>query len=205
MKVLCAGRNYARHAQELGNQAAATPIWFWKPESSIIGDGGTLELPAGIGPVHHEVELALRIGSTARRVAAADAHRHIDGITVANDATARDLQKKAMAEGLPWAQAKGYDTFLPLGAWQDPRGHDLEDLELRLAIDGSVRQRGNTKAMVNGAAALLAHASTWTTLRAGDVILTGTPEGVGPMPAGTTVVCELVGVARLTHRVADEA
>lgn len=201
MKILCAGRNYARHAKELGNAPAAAPIWFWKPESALLPDGGTLELPPGIGPVHHEVELAVRIGRRARRVTAGEALRHVDAATVANDATARDLQKAAQAQGLPWAMAKGFDTFLPIGSWHDAAGLDLQALDLRLAIDGDVRQQGSTRDMVNGVAALLAHASSWTTLEPGDIVLTGTPEGVGPMPAGCEVTCEIPGVARLRHLV----
>lgn len=210
MKVLCVGRNYAKHARELGNPLPppAAPIWFWKPESAIVPDGADLVLPRGIGAVHHECELAVRIGRRLRRVAAEEAVRHVDAVTVANDATARELQQAAQKAGLPWAQAKGYDTFLPLGAWQPWRASDGPDLQaqrLRLSVGGAVRQDASTRDMVNGVAALLAHAGTWTTLEPGDIVLTGTPEGVGPMPAGQEVVCELVGIARLRHHVVDEA
>lgn len=201
MKVLCVGRNYAKHAKELGNQVPESPIWFWKPESAIVHDGGELVLPAGIGPVHHEVELALRIGPQARKVSVERAVRHIDAVTVANDATARELQQKAQKAGLPWAQAKGYDTFLPMGEWRPFDGRDLQTLDLRLDIDGEVKQQGTTANMVFGVAQLIVHASSWTTLESGDIILTGTPDGVGPMPAGSTVTCEIPGIARLRHRV----
>lgn len=207
MKVLCVGRNYAKHAQEMGNAVPESPIWFWKPESAIVQDGGDLVLPNGIGAVHHEVELAVRIAARARRVAPPQALRHIDAVTVANDATARELQQKAQKAGLPWAQAKGYDTFLPLGAWQPWRasdGVDLQQQHLRLAIEGSVKQDGSTRNMLFGVAQLIAHASTWTTLEAGDILLTGTPDGVGPMPAGSTVELELAGIAKLRHRVVAE-
>ncbi|MEA3189806.1 MAG: acylpyruvate hydrolase [Thermoplasmata archaeon] len=201
MKVLAVGRNYAKHARELGNAVPESPIWFWKPDSAIIPDGEAIELPAGIGPVHHEVELAVRLGKPARRLDAAAALRCVDAITVANDLTARDLQEKAKKAGLPWAQAKGYDTFLPLGAFQEWDGRDLQQMELRLSIDGQVRQHGQTRDMVFGVGALLAHASSWTTLRPGDVLLTGTPDGVGPVAAGQRVRCELVGVATLENPV----
>jgi 2-keto-4-pentenoate hydratase/2-oxohepta-3-ene-1,7-dioic acid hydratase in catechol pathway len=207
MKVLCVGRNYARHARELGQAVPESPIWFWKPDSAIIGEGEPIVLPAGIGDVHHEVELAVRIGRDARRIDGAEALEHVDAFTVANDVTARDLQQQAKAKGEPWARAKGFDTFLPLGAWQPFRvrdGVDLQALDLHLAVDGQVRQAGSTSDMVWSVAALLAKASTWTTMRAGDILLTGTPEGVGPMRPGQKVVCELVGHVRLQNPVVGE-
>ena len=203
MKVLCVGRNYARHARELGNAVPQSPIWFWKPDSAIVGDGDAIELPAGIGPVHHEVELAVRVGRRLRRAAAPECLAAVDAVTVANDLTARDLQEQAKRAGLPWAQAKGYDTFLPLGAWAawDGRDRDLQGLRLRLTVDGQVRQQGSTADMVFPVARLLEHAASWTTLEPGDVLLTGTPEGVGPLQAGQVVACELEGIARLRNPV----
>ena len=201
VKVLCVGRNYARHVREMGGPASASPVWFWKPESAIIQDGQPIELPPGIGAVHHEVELAVRIRRRARRVAAADAGKLLDAFTVANDVTARDLQEAAKKAGLPWTQAKGYDTFLPLGPWQSIGSHDLQDLQLRLTVDGQVRQQGSTADMTWNVAELVARASEWTTLEPGDILLTGTPEGVGPMVAGNVVTAELVGVAKVSNPV----
>lgn len=201
MKVLCVGQNYAKHVRELGGAAPDSPVWFWKPDSAIVADGQAIELPAGVGAVHHEVELAVRVGREARRVAPADALRHLDALTVANDVTARDLQQAAKKAGRPWAQAKGYDTFLPLGAWQSLGGHDLQALRLRLAVNGQVRQDGRTADMTWPVAQLVALASQWTTLRPGDVLLTGTPDGVGPLVAGDVVECEAVGVAKVRNPV----
>lgn len=192
------GKNYARHVREMGGAAPEAPIWFWKPDSSVAGDGEAVVLPPGVGAVHHEVELAVRVGRPARRVAAADALRHLDGVTVAVDVTARDLQTAAKQAGNPWAQSKGYDTFCPLGAWQPPE-RDLQALRLRLSLDGRVRQDGLTADMAWSVAELVAGASAWTTLRPGDVLLTGTPEGVGPLAPGQEMVAELVGVARLRN------
>lgn len=203
VKILCVGRNYVKHAKELGNTAppaSGTPIWFWKPESAIIQDGDTIELPSGIGPVHHEVELALRIGKSMRHVSRQEALGFVDGITVANDLTARDLQQAAAKAGLPWAQAKGYDTFLPMGAWQEVADRNLQNLELKLWVNDELRQNGNTRDMVFDVQALLAHASSWTTLKPGDILLTGTPEGVGPLAPGH-VRCEIPGVAKLQNPV----
>lgn len=200
MKVLCVGQNYAKHVRELGGPAPQAPVWFWKPDSAIIQDGHAIELPPGVGAVHHEVELAVRIGRQARRIDAAAAVRHLDGATVANDVTARDLQAAAKKEGKPWTQAKGYDTFLPLGAWA-PVPPDLQALHLRLAVDGHVRQQGSTADMTWPVTQLVALASQWTTLNPGDVLLTGTPDGVGPLVAGERVEAEVVGVARMVNQV----
>lgn len=207
MKVLCVGRNYAKHARELGNAVpapASSPIWFWKPDSAIIADGDTIEVPRELGPVHHEVELALRIGKRMRHASAKDALAHIDAITVANDLTARELQQAAQKAGLPWAQAKGYDTFCPMASWvpwNEANVVHLQDLRLRLWVGDELRQDGWTGDMVHRVPALLAHASTWTTLKPGDIVLTGTPDGVGPIIAGKTVRCEIPGIARLENPV----
>ncbi|MEK6974862.1 MAG: fumarylacetoacetate hydrolase family protein [Candidatus Thermoplasmatota archaeon] len=201
MKVLCVGQNYARHVRELGGSAPDTPVWFWKPDSAIVADGEAIVLPPGIGAVHHEVELAVRIGREARRVAVGAALSHLDGVTVANDVTARDLQAAAKKAGRPWAQAKGYDTFLPLGAWQEVAGRDLQALRLRLTVNGQTRQDGSTADMTWPVTELVSLASQWTTLRPGDVLLTGTPDGVGPLSAGDEVLAELAGVAGVRNPV----
>lgn len=201
MKVLCVGQNYAKHVRELGGTAPASPVWFWKPDSAIIHDGDTIELPVGVGAVHHEVELAVRIGSLARRVESSAALTHLDAFTVANDVTARDLQAEAKKAGRPWAQAKGYDTFLPLGAWH-AIDVDLQALRLRLSVNGTVRQDGATRDMTWRVSELVAQASQWTTLHPGDILLTGTPDGVGPLQAGDRVDAEVMGLARLRNQVA---
>lgn len=200
MKILCVGQNYAKHVRELGGQAPESPVWFWKPDSAIIQDGQAIELPAGVGAVHHEVELAVRIHRLARRITPREALRHLDAATVANDVTARDLQSAAKKAGKPWTQAKGYDTFLPLGPWA-PLPPDLQALTLRLSVNGQERQLGSTRDMTWPVAELLALASQWTTLNPGDVLLTGTPEGVGPLAAGNVVDAEVVGVAKLRNPV----
>ena len=201
MKVLCVGQNYAKHVRELGGTAPESPVWFWKPDSAIVADGEAIVLPSGVGAVHHEVELAVRIGREARRIATKDAARHLDALTVANDVTARDLQTAAKKAGRPWAQAKGYDSFLPLGAWVPLANRDLQTLRLRASVNGQLRQDGATKDMTWPVAELVALASQWTTLRPGDVLLTGTPDGVGPLVAGDKVEAEVVGVAKVRNPV----
>lgn len=202
MKVLCVGRNYARHVKEMGG-TSAEPVWFWKPDTAVVQDGDAVVIPPGIGAVHHEVELAVRVGKSLRRASPSETLRHVDGVTVAVDVTARDLQDAAKKVGGPWDQAKGYDTFLPLGPWHPLHaGLDLQDLRLRLSINGHVRQDGHTRDMTWPVAELLARASQWTTLAPGDVLLTGTPEGVGPIAAGDKMEAEVVGVARVRNPVA---
>ena len=204
MKILCVGRNYARHAAEMGGPSPSAPVWFWKPESAIVGEGDAVVLPAGVGEVHHEVELAVRIGKPARRVAGPDGLSHVDAFTVAVDVTARDLQAEAKAKGEPWARSKGFDTFLPLGTWQPSAGVDLQHLGLRLSLDADVRQQGSTSDMTWGVGALVAKASLWTTLKPGDVLLTGTPEGVGPLRNGQAMLAEIPGRVRLQNPIVAE-
>lgn len=189
MKVLCVGQNYAKHAAELGSKTPERPIWFWKPDTCIVGDGEAVRVPTDVGAVHHEVELAVRIGDDGRP----------DAFTVAVDVTARDMQTAAKKAGRPWTQAKGYDTFLPLGEWVPAAGVDLQDLRLRLTVDGEVRQDGWTGDMTWDVEALLAAAAEWTTLRPGDVMLTGTPEGVGPLEPGQVMEAVVVGHVRSSH------
>ncbi len=189
MKILCVGQNYAKHAAEMGATTPSAPIWFWKPDSAIIGDGEAVRIPPDVGAVQHEVELAVRIGRNGRPAE----------MTVAVDVTARDLQTEAKRNGHPWAMAKGFHSFLPLGEWVPAK--QLDDQHLRLSLDGEVKQRGHTQRMTWDVDTLLAHAATWVTLREGDVLLTGTPEGVGPIRAGQTMVAELVDHVSLTTRV----
>ncbi len=181
--ILAVGSNYAKHVQEMGSARPAEPIWFWKPETSIIADGDAVIVPDGIGEVHHEVELAVRVGKRAKNVSVAEAISHLDAYTAAVDVTARTLQTAAKNAGKPWAQAKGFDTFLPLGQ-PVPLPDDLQTLPLELRIDGQLRQQGTTADMTWSVAELVSLASRWTTLVPGQWVLTGTPDGVGPIKPG---------------------
>lgn len=180
MTILCVGKNYAKHADEMGDGRPMEPIWFLKPESAIASNW--VEIPDGIGEVHHEVELALKIGRDPFE---------INAFTVALDMTARDLQAKAKAEGKPWTQSKGYDTFLPLGEWITPRGVDLQNLRLRCWVDDELRQDGTTADMTWSIPELLRQAAKWIHMQPGDILLTGTPEGVGPVKPGQTIRAEI--------------
>lgn len=198
-KIVCVGRNYAAHARELGNEIPERPLLFFKPPSAIIADGAPIVLPRASQRVEHEAEIALVIGRRARRVKAADALGLVAGITVANDVTARDLQK---TDG-QWARAKGFDTFCPLGTTVTA-GYDLATLEIIGRVNGTVRQHGRIADLIFPLPVLLEYITGIMTLEPGDVILTGTPEGVGPLAPGDVVEVEIPGVATLRNPVIED-
>ena len=202
-KVVAVGRNYAAHAAELGNEVPATPLTFFKPNTSVIGPGDPIVHPRASREVSFEGELAVVIGRICKEVPESRAAEVIFGYTVANDVTARDLQK---SDG-QWARAKGYDTFCPLGPWITTHQSldEVADLAIRTTLDGEERQHGRTRDMVHTIPALIAYITSFTTLLPGDVILTGTPEGVGSMRPGQEVSIEIEGIGTLTNTVtADE-
>ena len=199
-KIVCVGRNYAAHAKELGNEVPERPLLFFKPSSALIADGYAIVLPAASARVEHEAEIAVVIGRTARHVSESDAMLHVAGVTCANDVTARDLQK---LDG-QWARAKGFDTFCPLGPLVTD-GFDWETLEIIGRVNGEVRQHGHVRDMIFSIPYLISYISHIMTLEPGDLILTGTPEGVGPLAAGDVVEVEIPGVARLSNPVRSAA
>ncbi len=198
-KIVCVGRNYAAHAKELGNAVPERPLLFFKPPSAIIAPGEPIRMPRASARVDHEAEIALVIGRRARRVPAADAMAHVEGIRCANDVTARDLQK---VDG-QWARAKGFDTFCPLGPVVR-EGFDWDDLEIIGRVNGEVRQRGHVRDLIFPFPALIAAISDIMTLEPGDLVLTGTPEGVGPLAAGDVVEVEIPGVGILSNPVVQD-
>jgi 2-keto-4-pentenoate hydratase/2-oxohepta-3-ene-1,7-dioic acid hydratase in catechol pathway len=195
-KVVAFGRNYAEHAREMGGEAPETPLIFIKPSTSVIGEGDAIRLPASSSEVHYEGELAVVIGSPARSVAPEDALRHVFGYAAANDVTARDQQR---ADG-QFTRAKGYDSFCPLGPWVETV-LDPSDLRIVTRVNGAIKQDGRTSQMIHDVAAQIAFVSAIMTLLPGDVILTGTPAGVGPIVAGDRVSVEIEGIGQLTNPV----
>jgi len=198
-KILCIGRNYRAHAAELGNEVPEKPLVFLKPPSALVPHNGTVLLPPESSRVDYEGELAVVVGRKARRLSREKAMGAVFGYTVAIDVTARDLQK---ADG-QWWRAKGFDTFCPLGPAIET-GVDPSDLLLETLVDGSVRQSGRTSAMVHDVPTLVAWASHAMTLEPGDVILTGTPEGVAPLSPGQTLEVRIAKVGALSVTVAKE-
>ena len=196
-KIVCVGRNYAAHALEMGADRPQEPLLFLKPSTALLAGGGGVTLPQWSDEVHHEVELVVRIGSHCKDVDESDAARCIDAWGVGIDFTARDVQERAKESGHPWAVAKGFDgsapvsELLPMAALDD-----LSGLELELQVGGESRQRGSTASMLWGVPELLAFASSRFTLEPGDLLFTGTPEGVGPVESGDRIVAT-AGPARL--------
>jgi 2-keto-4-pentenoate hydratase/2-oxohepta-3-ene-1,7-dioic acid hydratase in catechol pathway len=195
-KVVCVGINYRRHAAELGGDVPDEPLIFLKPNTSVIGPGEPILYPSQSTDVHYEGELAVVIGRICRDVSAEDASKVIFGYTVANDVTARDLQAK---DG-QWARAKGFDTFCPLGPWIET-DLDPSNLKVSTALNDEPKQDGHTSDMVFSVPDIVAYVSSFMTLLPGDVILTGTPEGVGPMSVGDTVSVTVEGIGTLTNQV----
>ncbi|KAG7448349.1 mitochondrial protein [Guyanagaster necrorhizus] len=190
-KIVAIGRNYSEHIKELANTAPKEPFFFIKPTTSYLPSGGKVELPRGI-IAHHEVELGVVIGTGGRDISQANAPSHIAGYALAVDMTARNLQDQVKKRGLPWSAAKGFDTFTPIGSFI-PKGNVLDphDLRLSLKINGRVKQNGTTADMIFRIPRLIQHISSIMTLEEGDLVLTGTPSGVGPVSPGDNVECLL--------------
>jgi len=192
-KIVGVGRNYAAHAAELGNEVPAAPLLFLKPNTSVIGPDDPIVLPDWTEHVDHEAELAVVIGKVTKDVAPERALDHVFGYTVANDVTARDVQRSDSQ----WTRGKGFDGSCPIGPWIVP-GLDVDDLAVRARVNGETRQDGRTSQLIFDVAYLVSYISEVFTLLPGDVILTGTPAGVGPIVDRDVVECEVeeIGVLR---------
>ncbi len=201
-KVVCVGRNYAKHIAELKNETPKEPVLFIKPVSSIVDLDLPLSVPADKGACHFETELAILIGceKTGQQLPGCD--DFIAGYGLGLDLTLRDVQDQLKAERLPWEKAKAFDGACALSRFVKPAAiKDVQNVQLRLTKNGQVRQDGNTGAMLAPVVKLLAHINTYFTLYPGDVVLTGTPEGVGPLESGDQLLVELVGVCSFKTRV----
>jgi len=198
-KIICVGLNYAAHAAEHGDEAPSIPLIFLKPPSAVIGPGDPIILPQQSKQVEHEAELAVVIGRRGRWISPAQAYEHVLGYTVANDVTARDLQ---FSDG-QWTRGKGFDTFCPLGPWVET-DLDPSDALITCSVSGQLRQMASTRDMVFPVPRLVAFISSVMTLEAGDVILTGTPSGVGTLLEGDEVKIEIEGIGALVNPVKAE-
>lgn len=195
-KVVCIGKNYAAHIAEMGGEAPSDPVIFMKPNTAIVGPNVPIQLPVDANPVHFEGELAAVIGRPCKDVPAARVAENILGYTIANDVSARDQQKK---DG-QWTRAKGHDTFCPVGPWIST-DVDPSDLAIRTEVNGEVKQDSRTSNMIHDVGAVVEWISAVMTLLPGDLILTGTPDGVGPLEHGDTVSITVEGIGTLTNPV----
>lgn len=182
-KVICVGSNYANHIKEMGSHTPQEPVLFIKPETALCDIRQSLVLPEGLGEIHHEVELAVLIGSTLKQANEAQVQDAIAGYGIALDLTLRTLQASLKKAGQPWEKSKAFDNSAPVSGFISAKGfpHDPQNITLGLKINGEVRQLGSTADMLHKIVPLIAYMSRFFTLRPGDIILTGTPEGVGPL------------------------
>lgn len=183
--IFCIGRNYAEHARELNNPVPTSPVIFTKPLNSIIGDGESIMIPPYTSDVHHEVEVVIAIAKTGKNIAESDALGYIGGYGIGIDVTARDVQQKLKAKSHPWEIAKGADTFAPLSKFvRVEKVKNPFDIPLKLTVNDLMVQKGSTKDLIFSIPNLISRLSAFFTLQPGDLIFTGTPEGVGPLKAG---------------------
>ena len=199
-KVVCIGKNYADHIAEMGMAAPDSPVVFLKPSTSVIGPGDPIVLPRNSTRVDHEAELGIVIGRLCREVPRERARDVILGYTCGNDVTARDHQE----QDRQWTRGKSHDSFCPIGPWVETE-LDASDVAVQCAVDGEVRQDGRTSSLIHGIPAIIEWVTAFMTLLPGDVILTGTPAGVGPLVAGNAVTVLVEGIGPLTNPVVARA
>ena len=193
-KIVCVGRNYAEHARELNNPILDEPMLFMKPVTSLTDITEPIRIDWDKGLVHHELEIAVLIGTTLSKCFRPQVASGILGIGIALDLTLRDLQTELKQKGLPWEKAKAFDGSCPLSAFEPVGSFEaLDDIHLQLTVNNTVRQQGSSRQMLTGIVSLIEYISHWFTLNPGDVVLTGTPAGVGPLQPGDELVIDLTG------------
>lgn len=202
MKIICVGWNYMSHAAEMDKALPEEPLIFLKPSTCIIGDGDEIRIPEGVTNVQHEVELALVFGKTGKDIPEDEAMSYVSRLAVFNDVTARDMQAAERAKGNPWDLCKGMDTFGPLSETVPADGIDIGDLEMELTVNGEIRQKVNTGKMIFSPAKVIAHVSRYMTIEAGDILATGTPEGISEIRPGDIVCARISKIGSVTNRVA---
>lgn len=184
MKIVCIGRNYAAHVRELNNAMPDEPVIFIKPDTAVLRNNAPFFIPEFTQDVHHEIEVVLKINKNGKSIPVQFAADYYDEITVGIDFTARDLQSKLKEKGLPWEKAKGFDHSAVIGKFIPKTGLDIKNLDFYLTKNGETAQKGNTQMMMHSVDEVIAHVSQYFMLKTGDLIFTGTPEGVGPVAAG---------------------
>ena len=202
-KIVAVGRNYAKHIVEMNAQPTDEPVLFLKPPSSIVSGSSMLRLPDLNSEIHHEIELALLVGQKAKNIKKEDWHNYIFGAGIALDLTLRDLQKVAKDRGLPWSVSKGFDGACPLSDFVPLENiPDISHMEMALHVNGELKQQGNTSQMIFTADKLVAYISKIFTLEAGDIILTGTPSGVGPLHSGDHIKAQIENIGIMNLQIA---
>ena len=204
-KIIALGRNYVLHAEESKMPVPTEPILFCKTSSSVIGPGETILIPKDVGRIDHEVELAVVIGKRAKNVRAAQAYEYIAGYTIALDISARDLQRTDIEKRNPWHRSKNFDTFTPLGPWivtSDEIPPPIE-LGIELSVNGEIRQKANTREMIFDIPTTIEFIARYITLEPGDIISTGTPEGIGPIRDGDRIVSRIERIGELVNTVKE--
>ncbi len=185
MKIICIGRNYAEHAKELSNAVPSEPVFFMKPDTALLRDGEAFYHPDFSNDIHHEIEVVVKINKVGKHIAEEFAHKYYDEIGLGIDFTARDIQSKCKEKGLPWEKAKAFDGSAPIGKFISKNELlPLNNLPFELKINGQSKQVGNTKDMIFSIDKIIAYVSQFVTLKVGDLIYTGTPEGVSPIKIG---------------------
>lgn len=190
MKILCIGKNYAEHVKEMdkmgvGSGLPTEPVYFMKPDTALLKDGAPFYIPDFSKELHHEVEIVLRINKNGKNIEEQFAHKYFDEITIGIDFTARDIQAKCKEKGLPWEKAKAFDNSAPVGSFvAKTKFPDIANLNFHLNINGKTVQQGNTRDMIFSFAKCISYLSKFHTLKQGDLVYTGTPEGVGPVKPG---------------------
>lgn len=201
-KVVCVGRNYAAHAAELNNEVPDNPILFMKPATSLVAFEESIRLPAGRGACHFETEIAVLVGERMHSAPKSEVMSRVAGFGIALDLTLREVQNALKEKGHPWERAKAFDGACPLSGFVDTGAvHDPASIGIRMRVNGELRQDGSSSQMLFPIPDLLAEVSTWFTLEPGDVVLTGTPAGVGPLQPGDQLSAELVGIMSCETRV----
>jgi acylpyruvate hydrolase len=185
MKIICIGRNYAEHAKEMKSEVPTEPVFFMKPDTALLKDGEPFYYPEFTKDLHHEIEIVIKINKVGKHIEEQFAHKYYDEIGLGIDFTARDLQAQCKAKGLPWEKAKAFDASAPIGKFvSKSQLGDINAIDFELKINGESRQVGNTKDLLFSFDKVIAYVSKFVTLKVGDLIFTGTPEGVGPVAIG---------------------
>ena len=202
MKIICIGRNYAEHAKEMNTALPAEPVFFLKPDTAIIKDNIPFYYPDFSKELHHEVELVLKINKPGKNIEPQFAHKYYDEIGIGIDFTARDIQAKCKEKGLPWEKAKAFDGSAPIGQFLNKKMFaDLNEIRFHLNINGKTVQTGNTKDLLFSFDKVISYISKFITLKTGDLIFTGTPEGVGPVKIGDQLEAFIENQSRLNFEI----